>query len=38
MDSKGIMKSDNNNNKKGEVGKNNKGVINRDVSVCLCAG
>ena len=37
MDSKGIMKSDNN-NKKGEVGNNNKRVINKDVCVCLCAG
>ena len=37
MDSKGIMKSDNN-NKKAEVGNNNKGFINRDVCECLCAG
>ena len=37
MDSKGVMKSDNN-NKKGEVGNNNKGVINRDVCVCCVQG
>ena len=26
------------NNMKGEVGNNNKGVMNRDVFACLCAG